>query len=197
VPAQQSNRTTLGDFGRSTLTVKLLAVLVDADVQHDRFSWVHDGHNLAILTRDTPHTAIIPGGPLTFMESSLSWRLPAPAAAGKGLVLAGQFRCRFSGCGWYNACMENTVTLTEADILSEVVAPEDPTLNEEFARAVLSVRFTDAATGRIRDLLQRNNAGTLTPAEKSNREKYMRVGQFIDLMQAKARLSLKPGGSPY
>ncbi len=93
--------------------------------------------------------------------------------------------------------MENTVTLTEADILSEVVAPEDPTLNEEFARAVLSVRFTDAATGRIRDLLQRNNAGTLTPAEKSNREKYMRVGQFIDLMQAKARLSLKPGGSPY
>jgi hypothetical protein len=95
----------------------------------------------------------------------------------------------------YNACMENTVTLTEADILSEVVAPEDPTLNEEFARAVLAVRFTDAATGRIRDLLQRNNAGTLTPAEKSNLEKYMRVGQFIDLMQAKARLSLKPSGS--
>ncbi len=91
--------------------------------------------------------------------------------------------------------MENTVTLTEADILSEVVAPEDPTLNEEFARAVLAVRFTDAATGRIRDLLQRNNAGTLTPAEKSNLEKYMRVGQFIDLMQAKARLSLKPSGS--
>jgi hypothetical protein len=90
--------------------------------------------------------------------------------------------------------MESNATFTEADIiLSEVVAPEDPTLNEEFARAVLAVRFTDAATGRIRDLLQKNNAGTLSPAEKSNLEKYMRVGLFLDLMQAKARLSLKPG----
>ena len=88
--------------------------------------------------------------------------------------------------------MENLVTLTEADILSEVVAPDEPMLNQEFARAVLAVGFTDAAAGRIRALLQKNNAGTLTPAEKSNLEKYLRVGQFLDLMQAKARLSLQP-----
>src|SRR4029077_8534806 len=34
---------------------QLLAVLVDADVQHDWLSWFHDGHQLAILTRDTPY----------------------------------------------------------------------------------------------------------------------------------------------
>ena len=82
-------------------------------------------------------------------------------------------------------------TLTEADILSEVVAPEEPTMKQEFARAVLSVRFSDTAADRIRELLQRNNAGSITSDEKADLEKYMRVGQFLDLMQAKARLSLK------
>lgn len=83
-------------------------------------------------------------------------------------------------------------TLTEADILAEVVAPDRPTLSEEFARAVLSVQFNDRATNRIRELLQKNNAGTITTVEKSDLEKYIRVGQFLDLMQAKARLSLQP-----
>jgi hypothetical protein len=81
--------------------------------------------------------------------------------------------------------------LTEADILAEVVAPDQPTLSAEFARAVLAVRFNDAATSRIRELLQKNNAGLITTSEKADLEKYLRVGQFLDLMQAKARLSLK------
>ena len=85
-------------------------------------------------------------------------------------------------------------TLTEADILSEVVAPNAATLSEEFSRAVLSVGFNDAATSRIRELLQKKNAGTITTAEESDLQKYLRVGQFLDLMQAKARLSLKQTG---
>ena len=85
--------------------------------------------------------------------------------------------------------MPTDTTLTEADIISEVVAPDQPTMQQEFARAVLSVRFNDTATDRIRDLLQMNNAGTITPSEKANLEKYVRVGQFLDLMQAKARRS--------
>jgi hypothetical protein len=87
-----------------------------------------------------------------------------------------------------------TNTLTEADILSEVVAPDEPTLSLEFSRAVLSVRFNDAATNRIRELLQKNNADTITVAEKSDLEKHLRVGQFLDLMQAKARLSIAHTG---
>ena len=39
--------------------------------------------------------------------------------------------------------------LTEADILSDIVAPDEPTLNEEFARAVLAVRFSDRARERM------------------------------------------------
>lgn len=100
--------------------------------------------------------------------------------------------------GWrrramYNSAMSSSSsTLTEADILSEVVAPDEPTLSQEFARAVLAVRFNDEATTRIREFLQKKNAGTITSAEESDLQKYLRVGQFLDLMQAKARLSLKP-----
>ena len=91
--------------------------------------------------------------------------------------------------------MNNIAALTEADILSEIVAPGEPTLSQQFARAVLEVRFTDTATDRIRNLLQKKNAGTLAPAEQSNLDKYLRVGQFLDLMQAKARVSLQPARS--
>ena len=88
-------------------------------------------------------------------------------------------------------------TLTDADILSDVVAAlsvqcDEPTLSQEFARAV---RFNDHATNRIREFLQKKNAGTITPAEQSDLHKYLRVGQFLDLMQAKARLSLKSPAS--
>jgi hypothetical protein len=84
--------------------------------------------------------------------------------------------------------------LTEADILAEVVAPGEPTLPQQMARAVLTVRFSESAAETIRDLLQKNNAGTITAEEKADLEKYLRVGQFIDLLQAKARQSLKAPG---
>jgi hypothetical protein len=56
-------------------------------------------------------------------------------------------------------------TLTEADILTEVVAPDEPTLPQALARAVLTVRFNESATETIRELLQKNNAGTITTEE--------------------------------
>lgn len=67
-------------------------------------------------------------------------------------------------------------------------------MKEEFAQAVLSVEFNDKAKDRIRELLQKNNVGSITEEERSDLAKYMRVGQFLDLMQAKARLSLQRTG---
>lgn len=80
--------------------------------------------------------------------------------------------------------------ITEADILTEVVEPNRPMLSAELADELLSLKFNDEATSRIRDLLQKNNAGTITPTEKSTLEKYLRVGEFLDLWQAKARHTL-------
>jgi hypothetical protein len=84
--------------------------------------------------------------------------------------------------------------LTEAEILAQAIAPEEEGLPREVALALLSVQFREPASTRMRELLDRNNCGTLTPAEQDALDKYRRVGQFLDLMQAKARLSLKQLG---
>ena len=85
--------------------------------------------------------------------------------------------------------------LTEADILSEVVGPDRPTFSPQLVQELLSLKFNDQATNGIRDLLQKNNSGTIPPAEKSTLDNYLRVGEFLDLMQAKARVTLHENGS--
>jgi hypothetical protein len=86
--------------------------------------------------------------------------------------------------------MVNSPAITEADILSEVVAPDQAGISPEFAQAILDLNFTDKANKQIRKLLDKNNKGTIDETERALLDKYLRVGQFLDLMQAKARLSL-------
>lgn len=87
--------------------------------------------------------------------------------------------------------MNTSATMTETEILTEVIEPDRPTFSPLLAKELLTLRFNDQATGRIRELLQKNNAGTISAAEKSTLANYLRVGEFLDLMQAKARLTLQ------
>ena len=87
--------------------------------------------------------------------------------------------------------MPNTPIITEADILEDVVAPDIPSLSPEAARSLLGFKFTKQATQRIRQLLRKNNQGAITATERVTLERFLRVGQFLDLVQAKARLSLQ------
>lgn len=82
---------------------------------------------------------------------------------------------------------------TTNEILDEVIQPIDPSFAPDFAQMVLRLRFSDRTKDRIRDLLQRNNAGTLTGDDKALLENYLLVGQLVDLLQAKARASLHNG----
>lgn len=80
--------------------------------------------------------------------------------------------------------------ITEADILNEVVAPSRAGLSVPAARSILSMQFSPAARARIGKLLEANNRGKISRRARAELEKYLRVGQFLDLMHAKARLSL-------
>lgn len=95
-----------------------------------------------------------------------------------------QFRCD------YNDGMATSNTVTEADILTDIVSPENGDLAPEAARALLTFKFSPAATKRIRLLLQKNNQGDISDNERQLLERYLRVGQFLDLLHAKAKLSL-------
>lgn len=65
----------------------------------------------------------------------------------------------------------------------------------ESARAVLSIRFASDDEARMRDLMDRNNRGTITPDEQAEMEAFRRVGAFLAIAQAKARLALKQSGN--
>ena len=87
--------------------------------------------------------------------------------------------------------MANPTTISEADILSDVIGANEGDLSPEAARAILRWRFNDRAIARINDLADRNNKGVLSHTEEDELQRYLRVGALVNLVQAKARLSLK------
>jgi hypothetical protein len=91
--------------------------------------------------------------------------------------------------------MATVDSTTAAAILDEVIAPIEPAFAPDFARMVLSLHLSNVAQDRVRDLLGKNNAGTLNATEKAALDSYLLVGQFLDLLQAKARLSMQNGAS--
>lgn len=90
--------------------------------------------------------------------------------------------------------MGETPTITESEILADVIVPDRGDLTAEVAQSVLRWKFTDRAVARMNDLADRNNKGTITAEERQDLEKYLRVGNLINILQAKARLSLNSAG---
>lgn len=67
----------------------------------------------------------------------------------------------------------------------------DDALPPNVARSVLAWKFPKPDLDRVRKLQNKNNTATLSDAERRELETYVRVGQFVAVMQAKARLTLK------
>ena len=83
--------------------------------------------------------------------------------------------------------------LTESQILEQVVMSDQPGMSPESAHAILNLGFDQAAKSRMDELAVKNRQGALTQFERKEMENYLRVGNFINLMQAKARLLLQRG----
>src|SRR4051812_31948103 len=82
-------------------------------------------------------------------------------------------------------------TISEADILNDVISPGRGDLSLAAAESILGLRFSRPVTSRIRALLRANNRGVISQKERLDLEKYLRVGQLLDLLQAKARVALE------
>jgi uncharacterized protein YnzC (UPF0291/DUF896 family) len=81
-------------------------------------------------------------------------------------------------------------TISEADILNEMVAPDVGDFPPEGARALLALQFTPTAVSRMNELAEKNRLDAISAVEREEMEKYMRVGNFLSVIKAKARLSL-------
>jgi hypothetical protein len=81
-----------------------------------------------------------------------------------------------------------------AEILTRTITPEKGDLPVEAARSILRFRLAPADGERVNALAARARAGTLTAEERAELDEYERITCLLELMQSKARLSLKHAG---
>jgi hypothetical protein len=86
---------------------------------------------------------------------------------------------------------QNHATASDVAILGRVIEPDMPTLAPEVARALLTLDFNPADKARMRQLSAKAREGTLTSDERAEVDNYERVGHLLNIMQSKARRSLK------
>ena len=76
-------------------------------------------------------------------------------------------------------------------VLDRLLDPVSRCLNPESARSLAALQADPQAQARIGELAEKCNEGTMTPQERAEYEACVRVGDFIAILQAKARLFLK------
>lgn len=79
---------------------------------------------------------------------------------------------------------------SEASILARVLEAQARDLTPGAAEYLLSIRFPDADAARMNELSHRAQQGTLTADELQELDSYIHVGNFLALMQSKARRRL-------
>jgi len=84
----------------------------------------------------------------------------------------------------------NESNSVEANILTRVMQEDVGSLPKAAAKAMLTFHFPQSDLDRMHELAVKNQEGNLSKAEQGELEAYRRVGRFLDLLSAKARLAL-------
>jgi len=84
----------------------------------------------------------------------------------------------------------------EADIWARLMRAQKDELSTEAAEFLLSVNFEEGDRDRMLELADRSEAGTLTAEEGAEFDSYLHVGNFLAIMQSKARLALSKRKQP-
>ncbi len=75
--------------------------------------------------------------------------------------------------------------------MAEVLAADGGEHVPDVAATVLRWRFSKKSDRRITQLAQQNQRGTISAADRIVLERYLRVGSLLNLLQAKARITLR------
>ena len=85
---------------------------------------------------------------------------------------------------------ETAMLETESEILEQVMESDSAGMTREAAQVLLGFRFNTAAVARMNELAEKNRNGAITSSERALLERYTRVGNFLNLVHAKARFAL-------
>ena len=80
---------------------------------------------------------------------------------------------------------------TDTQILGRLLDLEGKRLSPEKAQLVLSMKFSPADRRRIEELGEKSNEGTLSRQEKELYAAYVRVTDFLGILQSRARKALR------
>ena len=79
-------------------------------------------------------------------------------------------------------------------VLERILEPVSSSLNDEAARKLIGLKADAKAQARVAELARKCNEGRLTAEERDEYETYVMAGEFIAILQAKARLLLARRG---
>jgi len=82
----------------------------------------------------------------------------------------------------------------EAAILNRVIRPMEHDLPLPVARELIKLSLDESDRARMHELARKNRLGALTEQERAELDGYVHVGMALDMLQAKARLSIKRAG---
>jgi hypothetical protein len=81
-------------------------------------------------------------------------------------------------------------TIDEVTILSRAIRPDAGDWPVDIANGIMSISLSEADRVRMNELAGHAAAGSLSPDEESEIEKYRQVTRLLELLKAKARVSL-------
>jgi hypothetical protein len=79
-------------------------------------------------------------------------------------------------------------------VWSGIINADEPDMPVDEAKAILRWQFKQEDKDRIEELLDRNNEGELEDFEIDILDEYLKIGEVVGMLHAKARLSLKRQG---
>lgn len=97
---------------------------------------------------------------------------------------------------WSFGMLVNMAKQSNGHILERLLEPVSSSLNEEAARKLIGLKADRKIQARVGELARKCNEGKLTPEERAEYEFCVMAGEFIAILQAKARLLLARRGQP-
>ena len=91
--------------------------------------------------------------------------------------------------------MTTVIESHEADILRRVVDPQRAGWTPETAHAILALSLPQPDAQRVSELAEKACSDELSAVEARELEDYRHVGRLLELLQSRARLSLKTAGA--
>jgi hypothetical protein len=79
----------------------------------------------------------------------------------------------------------------EADIWARLIRAQNCDPPSDVAQFLLSIAFEVRDQERMLELAERSEAGILTAEEQAEFDSYLHIGNFLAVLQSKARIALK------